>query len=110
MVHFIPVLAQSPPGVTGKIDPSTVFYITLLFIFLTAIVTAVLTKWAKDKCLKLFHDYHVTIERLRGQTSWGDLHVFSQGIELLYDHPFVDVRGGRRPVTSITSRNSIRRC
>jgi hypothetical protein len=96
MVHFIPVLAQSPPGVTGKIDPSTVFYITLLFIFLTAIVTAVLTKWAKDKCLKLFHDYHVTIERLRGQTSWGDLHVFSQGIELLYDHPFVDVRGRKK--------------
>src|SRR4051812_1148748 len=92
-----PFLAQAPPApASGGIDPSTVFYLTLLFIFLTAIVTAVLTKWAKDKCLKLFHDYHVTIERFRGQTSWGDLRVFSSGIEIIYDHPFVDVRGRKK--------------
>lgn len=89
-----PVLAQTPPS--GGIDPQTLFYITLLFIFLTAIITTVVTKWAKDKCLKFFHDYHVTIERFRGQTSWGDLRVFSQGIEILYDHPFVDVRGRKK--------------
>ena len=38
-------------------------------------VTAVFTKWARDKCLKYFHRYHVTLERVRGQTIWGGLKV-----------------------------------
>jgi hypothetical protein len=75
---------------------STLFYLTLLFIFLTAIVTTVLTKNARDKCLKFFHHYHVTLERLRGQTSWGRLRVFSSGVEIVYDHPYVDHRGRRK--------------
>jgi len=77
-------------------NAQTLFYLTLLFIFLTAIVTAVLTKNARDKCLKLFHHYHVTLERLRGQTSWGRLRVFSSGVEIVYDHPYVDHRGRRK--------------
>jgi hypothetical protein len=85
------VLAQT----TGP-DASTVFYLSLLFIFVTAIVTAVLTKWARDKCLKLFHGYHVTVERNRGQTTWGKLKVFSSGIEITYDQPYIDTRGQRK--------------
>src|SRR2546421_8861345 len=73
------VLAQTPPP-TGP-SAATIFYITLLFIFLTAIVTTVVTKWARDKVLKFFNHYHVTLERTRGQTSWGKLKVFSSGIE-----------------------------
>jgi hypothetical protein len=75
---------------------ATVFYITLLFIFLTAAVTTVVTKWARDKCLKFFNHYHVTLERVRGQTSWGKLKVFSSGIEIVYDHPYVDHRGRKK--------------
>jgi hypothetical protein len=48
-------LAQS--SATGP-NPSTLFYFTLLFIFLTAIITTVFTKWARDKCLKFFRNYH----------------------------------------------------
>src|SRR5436190_11835723 len=69
---------------------------TLLFIFLTAIITAVATKWARDKCLKFFDEYHVTLERTRGQTIWGKLKVFSSGIEIVYDHPFTDVHGRKK--------------
>src|SRR4051794_29213043 len=75
---------------------STIFYLTLLFIFLTAIITTVATKNARDKCLKFFNHYHVTLERLRGQTSWGKLRVFSSGVEIVYDHPYVDHRGRRK--------------
>src|SRR6478609_1150038 len=81
--------------VTGP-SAATVFYLTLLFIFLTAIITTVFTKWARDKCLKLFDGYHVTLERSRGQTIWGQLKAFSQGIEVVYDHPFVDPRGRKK--------------
>jgi hypothetical protein len=83
-------LAQAAP------DASTLFYITLLFIFLTAIVTTVVTKWARDKCLKFLKGYHVTVERTRGQTIWGQLRVFSSGIEVVYDHPYVDPKGRRK--------------
>jgi hypothetical protein len=86
------VLAQQQQGPNA----ATVFYLTLLFIFLTAVITTVATKWARDKCLKFFHGYHVTLERTRGQTSWGELKVFSTGVEIVYDHPYVDHRGRRK--------------
>jgi hypothetical protein len=90
-----PFLAQPTPAQSAS-GASTIFYVTILFIFLTAIITAVATKWARDNCLKLFHHYHVTLERLRGQTSWGKLRVFSTGVEIVYDHPYVDHRGRRK--------------
>src|SRR3954462_14336890 len=90
-VIFSLSLAQSS-GPSG----AQVFLLTLLFIFLTAIITTVATKWARDKCLKMFHGYHVTLERTRGQTIWGRLKVFSSGIEVLYDAPYVDSRGRKK--------------
>jgi hypothetical protein len=80
----------------AQASAASVFYLTLLFIFLTAIVTTVATKWARDKCLKFFDGYHATLERSRGQTLWGQLKVFSAGIETVYDHPFVDARGRKK--------------
>ena len=93
MAHF---LAQAPPAPPAGPSASTIFYLTLLFIFLTAIITAVATKNARDKCLKFFNHYHVTLERTRGQTSWGTLRVFSTGVEIVYDNPYVDHRGRRK--------------
>src|SRR5437762_6322577 len=87
------LLAQPTPSTP---DPSTILYVTLLFIFVTAIVTTVATKWSRDKCLKFFNHYHVSMERTRGQTIWGLLKVFSSGIEVIYDHPFVDSRGRKK--------------
>ncbi len=93
----IVILAQAPaPAPAAGPSAATIFYVTLLFIFLTAIVTAVATKWSRDKCLKFFHRYHVTLERARGQTIWGQLKVFSAGVEVVYDHPFVDPRGRKK--------------
>jgi hypothetical protein len=89
------LLAQTP-GAPPAISASTVFYLSLLLIFLTAIITALVTKWSKDKCLKLFNGYHVTLERARGQTTWGILKVFSTGIEILYDHALTDARGRKK--------------
>ena len=95
------ILSQAPapvptPGAGAGPSAATIFYVTLLFIFLTAIVTAVATKWTRDKCLKFLHGYHVTLERARGQTIWGQLKVFSAGVEVVYDHPFVDPRGRKK--------------
>jgi hypothetical protein len=91
MLEFI-LLAESSAGPSA----AAVFYLTLLFIFLTAIITTVATKWTRDKCLKFFHGYHVTLERTRGQTIWGKLKVFSSGVEVTYDHPYIDSRGRKK--------------
>ena len=94
MIPSLLAQATTPPS-TGP-NAATLFYVTLLFIFVTAIVTAILTKWSRDKCLKFFHGFHTTLERTRGQTIWGQLKVFSSGVEIVYDHPFVDVRGRKK--------------
>jgi len=77
-------------------NAATLFYVTLLIIFLTAIITTVLAKWSRDKCLKFFKGYRITMERNRGQTLWGRLKVFSSGVEIVYDHPYVDPHGRRK--------------
>src|SRR5215218_4178694 len=95
---MLAVLAQvpPPPAPAQPISAATIFYLTLLFIFLTAIITTVATKWSRDKCLKFFTTYHVTLERYRGQTIWGKLKVFSTGLEVVYDNPFVDALGRKK--------------
>lgn len=80
----------------NALDASTIFYITLLLIFVTAIVTTVVTKWSRDKCLKFFWRFRITLERNRGQTLWGRLKVFSSGIEVTYDHAYVDPAGRKK--------------
>jgi hypothetical protein len=75
---------------------SNVFLYTIIFIFLTGIITTVITKWAKDKCLKFFNRYHITLERTQCQTTWGTFWVFSSGVEIIYDHPYVDIRGRKK--------------
>lgn len=85
-----------PLAQTAAPSAAALFYVTLLFIFLTAIITAIATKWSRDKCLKFFHRFHVTLERNRGQTIWGTLKVFSSGVEIVYDHSFVDARGRQK--------------
>jgi hypothetical protein len=92
---MLALLAQAPPP-SQTLSAATIFYVTLLFIFLTAIITTVATKWSRDKCLKFFNKYHVSAERFRGQTFWGRLKVFSSGIEVVYDHPFVDSHGHKK--------------
>lgn len=91
------IISEAAPAVGGSgPSASTVFYLTLLFIFLAAIITTVFTKWSRDKCLKYFHDYPVTLERSRGQTSWGELRVFSTGLEIRFQHEMHDARGQRK--------------
>src|SRR4051812_13902895 len=84
-----------PVAQTGP-NAATLFYLTLLIIFVTAIITTVLAKWSRDKCLKFFKGYRITMERSRGATLWGRFKVFSSGVEVVYDHPYVDPQGRRK--------------
>ena len=67
---------------------TNVLLLTILFIFLSAIMGAVIARRRRDRCLKLFNDYHVTMAMVDGKVIWGDLHVFAQGFSLEYDAPY----------------------
>lgn len=80
----------------GVPKASDIFYISLLGIFLTGIVSALVNRLTRDKCLKLLHGYHVTLEKARGQSTWGTLKVFSSGMEVAFGHAYADHRGRKR--------------
>ena len=69
------------------------FWLTILVVFVVAIVGAVVRRWQRDKCLKLLNDHHVTLLTNDGQCLWGDLIVYSQGLELRFDAPYRTRRG-----------------
>jgi len=67
--------------------------LTLLLIFVTAIITVLIQQRRKDKCLKLLHDYHVSYLTTAGKAIWGDLLVFSKGLVVRFDAPYRNNRG-----------------
>jgi len=62
------------------------FALALTLIFVVAIIGAFVAARKRDRCLKKFRDYPVTICRQDGRTLWGRLRVFSKGLELVYAH------------------------
>ncbi len=69
------------------------FTLTIIIIFLAAIIGAVLNSRAMDRCLKTWNGYHVVVEENNGKTIWGTMKLFPTGIELDYLNPVLDVQG-----------------
>ncbi len=98
---FLTQVEASPPAQTAAVALRPWWQVlldnglalTILFIFLSAIVGVVLNVRRKDKCLKLMHDYHVGYLTTAGKALWGDLTVYSQGVELTFDTPYTTRRG-----------------
>ena len=67
--------------------------ITILFIFLSTIVAAFIRGRKKDKCLKAFRGFTVTLEDTAGKYIWGTLRVEATGMELFYAKPHQDTDG-----------------
>jgi len=69
------------------------FGITILFIVLVTVVAAFVRRIKKDKCLKDFERYTVTLEQVSGKTAWGRLNVENTGLELIYPEKQRDADG-----------------
>jgi hypothetical protein len=69
------------------------FYITVLFIGLSTFVGMIIKKLHRDKCLKDFAGYMVTLEEMNGKDVWGKLRVENTGIELAYPEMHTDSDG-----------------
>jgi len=70
-----------------------IFALTILVLFLVTLLGAVLRRYARDKCLRLFDGFHVTWLPAQKPAMWGRMETLSQGILLAYDSPVEDPRG-----------------
>ncbi len=82
--------APPPAGVAGGWFSTLLrnsFYLALIALFLVAVVAAFIAARKRDRCLKKFGKFHVTLAEQAGRHIWGRLKVFSKGLELVYDEP-----------------------
>ena len=75
---------------TGPFHPVV---ITIVFIVLSTFVGAFIKGRKKDKCLKAFRDFIITLEDISGKRIWGRLNVEATGMELTYTQPHDDTDG-----------------
>jgi hypothetical protein len=80
------ILAPTAQGLSSLF--SNILLLTIGLIFIVAIISTVIVRRRRDRCLKLLHDYHVTMEMANGKVIWGDLRVFPQGLQVEYDAPY----------------------
>jgi hypothetical protein len=92
MSLFVLQMAAQSPGVLDVILDN-VLALTILFIFASAVLGAFLGTRARDRCLKDFDRYHITVEEQDGDAAWGRLRVYSTGFELEYDSEHRDLDG-----------------
>lgn len=86
--------AQTEGTSLGEVFLDNVFLITLLFVFISALVTALLALRARDRCLKDFHEFPVLLElEKEHKIIWGDLDLYSNGMVLIYHEPHMDIQG-----------------
>ncbi|MDH4202125.1 MAG: hypothetical protein OEV87_04465 [Phycisphaerae bacterium] len=67
--------------------------ITILFIFLSTVIAAFIRGRKKDKCLKAFDGFAVTLEDANSKYIWGTLRVEATGMELVYPQAHKDANG-----------------
>ena len=70
-----------------------VFELSLVFIILSAVVGLIVKRLHRDKCLKDFSGYMVTVEEVGGKRIWGKLRVENTGLELIYPDKHDDEDG-----------------
>jgi small nuclear ribonucleoprotein (snRNP)-like protein len=71
-----------------------VLALTIVIIFLTAIINAFIKQRSRDKCLKDFKDFHITAKMKDGRAVWGKLKLFSNAMELIYNNAYYDDSDG----------------
>ncbi len=72
---------------------NNVFYLSLIMIIITSLVGIFVKTRARDRCLKDFEDFNITVELAGKKFIWGKLKVFGSGIELEYQDATKDQDG-----------------
>lgn len=61
-----------------------VLLVSILLIFLTALISNVMKQRKRDRVLKDMQDFHITMQFEDDKRVWGKMHVYSNGLELLF--------------------------
>jgi hypothetical protein len=61
--------------------------LTILILLALATIVALIQARRRDRCLKSFEGFPVTLDRADGNLAWGTLDLYSTGFELRYAHP-----------------------
>lgn len=69
------------------------FGLTILTIFIVAMVAAFIRRTIRDKCLKSMDTFPMLLETTSGKLIWGIFRVENTGLELTYDIPHQDTQG-----------------
>jgi hypothetical protein len=77
-------------NISGFFNPVV---ITVLFIVLSTFVGAFIKGRKKDKCLKAFGGFIITLEDVSGKRIWGQLNIEATGMELAYTQAHDDTDG-----------------
>lgn len=89
------VLVAAPPPAPAQplITLDNAFWFSVGVIFLITIISAFIRRRQRDRCVKLFNDFHITALSMKTDPIWGDLHVTSEGVEIVFDAEFITRRG-----------------
>jgi len=69
------------------------FGITLVFIVVVTLIATFVRRIKRDKCLRDYSDYNVTLLQTDGKQIWGNLRVENTGLELVYSEKQKDDQG-----------------
>jgi hypothetical protein len=69
------------------------FTLSLLLVGIGSLVGLYVKSHSRDRCLKDFENYRVTLEKDNGKLVWGRLKVYNSGIELEYESAHQDEEG-----------------
>lgn len=64
--------------------PNNPLLLTAIVLSIGALLSGFLKGRERDRVLKDFSGYHVTLETLKGHLVWGDMHLHGTGLELVY--------------------------
>ncbi len=70
-----------------------VLLISILLIFLTALISNVMKQRKRDRVLKDMQDFHITMQLVGGKQVWGKMQVYSNGLELAFSDPHKNASG-----------------
>jgi hypothetical protein len=73
-----------------KIDP---FSITLVFIVIATLIATFVRRIKRDKCLRDYSGYNITLLQTDEKQIWGNLRVENTGLELVYSEKQKDEQG-----------------
>ena len=67
--------------------------VSILVILISSLVGFYINSRVRDRCLRDFDGYRITVESKDSRTIWGMLRVYSSGIELVYKSGYQDEQG-----------------